>query len=148
MQAKGFDERQQNLIKVTRVIDGCEPVEFKALFNRWPENNETKGLGRTYNINTIAKTIQAKFDSSVLHTNHQLAAESQMVDDGKGFKQIYYVQNFDIHKLDESKYGEFYSGDCYIVHYKYSVNQQEKHILYYWIVSFLAFFLCFAFILK
>lgn len=56
-----------------------------------------------------------------------------MVDDGKGVKQIWYVQNFDIQKLEETKFGEFHSGDCYIVHYKYMLNNCEKHILYYWI---------------
>jgi hypothetical protein len=130
---------------VTRVIDGCEPVEFKALFNRWNEPNETKGLGRAYNINTIAKTTaQAKFDVSVLHTNHHIAAETQMVDDGKGFKEIWRVQNFDIHKLPENKYGEFHNGDCYIIHYRYNYENRERHILYYWIVCFLIIIFFFA----
>ena len=53
LQAKGFEEKVQNSIKVTRVIDGSEPTEFKSLFNRWYEANEQKGLGRTYNINSI-----------------------------------------------------------------------------------------------
>ena len=137
MQAKGFDERQQNAIKVTRVIDGCEPIEFRALFNRWIEKPDTNKNGvRSYTTNTkIAKTVQTKFDASVLHSNPTMASDLQMVDDGKGFKEIWYVQNFDLHKLDESKYGEFHSGDCYLIHYKYFVNFTEKHILYYWIVN-------------
>lgn len=135
LQAKGYDEKQQNAIKVTRVIDGGEPIEFKALFNQWPELNESKGLGRTFCVNSIAKTLQSKFDASVLHSNHQIAAESQMVDDGKGFKQIWFVSNFNIHELDPSKYSEFHTGDCYIIHYKYKLDNIEKHILYYWIVS-------------
>lgn len=57
-----------------------------------------------------------------------------MIDDAKGTKEIWYVQNFDIHQLDETKYGEFHSGDCYIIHYKYTLEKTEKHILYYWIV--------------
>ncbi len=55
LQAKGFEEKVQNSIKVTRVIDGSEPTEFKALFNRWNELNDQKGLGRTYNVNNIGK---------------------------------------------------------------------------------------------
>ena len=31
---------------VTRVIDGGEPVEFKALFSSWKEKNQTIGIGR------------------------------------------------------------------------------------------------------
>ena len=136
LQAKGFDEKLQNSIKVTRVIEGAEPAEFRALFNRWSDNNETKGMGRTYSQNSVAKTLPTKFDASTLHKNHQIAADSQMVDDGRGFKEVWYVQKFDIYKMDESRYGEFHSGDCYIVHYKYMVEEKEKHILYYWIVSF------------
>lgn len=136
MQAKGYDENQQNAIKVTRVFDGSEPVEFKALFNRWPEVNETKCLNRAIGGNSFAKTLQSRFDASVLHSNHHIAAESQLIDDGKGFKQIWYIHNFDLHKLDSTKYSEFYTGDCYIIHYKYKLDNIEKHIFYYWIVSF------------
>lgn len=159
LQAKGFDEKQQNSIKVTRVIEGGEPVEFRALFNRWCDSNELKaingsgvnsgggggggsvgvGLGVGGNsgktLNSIAKTVQTKFDAELLHSNPQLAAESQLVDDARGTKQIWFVHNFDIHKLNEAKFGEFHSGDCYIVHYRYNVNKTEKDILYYWIVS-------------
>ena len=134
LQAKGYDERQQSAIKVARVIDGCEPVEFRALFNRWPEPNEQKGLGRSHSASSIAKTAQARFDASILHSNHQLAAESQMFDDGKGLKEIWFIQNFNLHKMNETKHGEFHSGDCYIVHYQYKLNNVDKHILYYWIV--------------
>jgi hypothetical protein len=35
--------------------------------------------------------------------------------------------------LPESKYGQFNSGDCYIVKYTYTVNNKENYILYYWI---------------
>lgn len=35
--------------------------------------------------------------------------------------------------MPESKYGQFNSGDCYIVKYTYSVNNKENYILYYWI---------------
>jgi hypothetical protein len=31
---------------VTRVVDGGEPVEFKALFTSWKERNQTSGLGK------------------------------------------------------------------------------------------------------
>ncbi len=129
---------------MTRVIDGCEPVEFKALFNRWTEPNETSakhGLARPYSINSIAKSPQAKYDASLLHSNHQLAADSQMVDNGKGVKEIWVVKNFDIESLSQSKYGQFNSGDCYIIHYKYQLNNSEKHIFYYWIVSLFSHFL-------
>ena len=69
-----------------------------------------------------------------MYSYPQISSDLQMVDDGKGFKEIWFVQNYDIHKLNDSKYGEFHSADCYIIHYKYYVNLIEKNILYYWIV--------------
>lgn len=31
---------------VTRVVDGGEPIEFKALFSSWKERNQTTGMGK------------------------------------------------------------------------------------------------------
>ena len=50
-------------------------------------------------------------------------------------QQIYYIQKFDLHKLPEQNYGEFHSGDSYIIDYKFKSNDKETHILYYWLVS-------------
>jgi len=33
---------------VTRVVDGGEPIEFKALFTSWKEQNQTTGLGKQH----------------------------------------------------------------------------------------------------
>ena len=35
-----------------------------------------------------AKTVQTKFDAATLHSNHSLAAETQMVDDGSGKVEV------------------------------------------------------------
>jgi len=42
------------------------------------------------------QTVQTKFDAKVLHEQPQLAAESGMVDDGKGAKEIFRVDRFDL----------------------------------------------------
>ncbi len=135
LQAKGFDERQQNSLKITRVIDGCEPFEFKALFNRWPELNEQKGLGKSYSVNKVANTATTCFDADLLHCNHKLASETQMIDDGSGDRQIWLVNSFDIHEVSPSNFGRFHSNNCYIIRYSYQVENVAKHILYFWIVN-------------
>lgn len=140
LQAKGYDERQQNSLKITRVIDGCEPVEFKALFNRWSDFNEQKGLGKAHSINKIANPVTTNFDASLLHSNHKLAAETQMIDDGSGNRQIWVIKNFEIHEVSADNYGRFHSKNCYIIRYSYQVENVQKHILYYWIVSINIYF--------
>ena len=42
------------------------------------------------------QTVQTKFDAKLLHEHPQLAAESGMVDDGKGAKEIFRVDKFDL----------------------------------------------------
>jgi hypothetical protein len=141
LQARGFTEKQQNSIKVTRVSEDGEPTEFKVLFNKWHDANEVKtGFGQVYINNKIAKIGQTHFDPSKLHNNSLTTLDpfnenKLSPDDGKnGIKKVWFINKFDIHELDEKKYGEFHTGDCYIVEYTYKMNNCEKTILYYWIV--------------
>jgi len=132
--AQGFIKKKcyPEHTRVTRVIDGGEPLEFKNLFKSWKDSQASNGFGNTYNVGKIAKIIPEKFDPSTLHENHVLAAETQMVDDGSGQKEVYRVKSFDLVELPEEDYGKFYSGDCYIVIYTYGAN---NIIIYYWLGS-------------
>ena len=123
---KGYPEHT----RVTRVIDGGEPIEFKNLFKSWKDSNQTNGFGGTYNVGKIAKINPQKFDPSLLHQNHAMASETQMVDDGKGQKIVYRVKSFDIIEVPEEEHGKFYNGDCFIIIYKYGAGSV---IIYYWI---------------
>lgn len=46
--ARGFvkKKRYPNNTKVTRVVEGYESLEFKALFNIWKEKEDTKTAGK------------------------------------------------------------------------------------------------------
>lgn len=43
-----------------------------------------------------AKTIQTKFDATTLHENRQLAAETQMFDDGSGRAEVILVWDYSL----------------------------------------------------
>ena len=81
----------------------------------------------------IAKTVQTKFDATTLHDSPKLAAQSRMVDDGTGQKQVFRVENFKLVEVPENRWGYFYGGDCYVVLYAYSTNR-DNYIIYYWLV--------------
>lgn len=123
---KGYPEHT----RVTRVIDGGEPIEFKNIFKSWKDSNQSNGFGATYNVGRIAKIIPQTFDPTVLHENHAMAAETQMVDDGKGDKQVFRIKSFDAIEVPKEEFGKFFSGDSYIVIYKYGSGNV---IIYYWI---------------
>ncbi len=121
---------------VTRVIDGGEPIDFKAIFRTWKEKNETVGLGRANSFGKVAKTVQTSFDARVLfEENPAMSAQTQMVDDGSGQKEVWRIDNFGLESVDEKHHGQFYGGDCYIVLYAYTTGASDHFILYYWLVS-------------
>ncbi|KAK8742675.1 hypothetical protein OTU49_001619 [Cherax quadricarinatus] len=126
---KGYPPSTQ----VSRVVDNGEPPEFKTLFKDWRDKEQSKAFGRQASSTKIATTVQTKFDASSLHSKPELAAKTQMVDDGSGQKEVWRVNNFELEAVPEEQYGEFFMGDCYIVLYAYLHGSTEHYILYYWI---------------
>ncbi|XP_067137397.1 villin-1-like [Centruroides vittatus] len=133
--AQGFIKKKgyPNHIQVTRVIDGGEPSEFKAQFRSWRDAVSTPAIGKQHNIGKIAKTVQTKFDAATLHSNRQLAAQSQMVDDGMGSKEVFCVEQTDLIPLEAREHGKFYSGNCYVILYAFSTEERDHFMIYYWI---------------
>jgi hypothetical protein len=124
---------------VTRVIEGGEPTAFKALFASWdppmlPGNyDESSGVA--------AAQEQQEIDVAGLLTaqRNRAASAEKPVDDGSGTVQMWRIEDFAKVPVDESTYGQFYSGDSYIVLYTYKgagvVNGcagREEYMLYFW----------------
>ncbi|KAG0721754.1 Advillin [Chionoecetes opilio] len=126
---KGYPPHTQ----VSRIVQHGEPPEFKTLFKDWRDKDQTIGFGRQFSTSKIATTVQTKFDAVTLHMRPELAAKTQMVDDGKGQKEVWRIKNFNLIPVPENQYGEFFMGDCYIVLYAYLEGAAERYILYYWI---------------
>ncbi|KAG7164926.1 Villin-1-like 2, partial [Homarus americanus] len=128
---KGYPASTQ----VARVIDNGEPPEFKTLFKDWKDKDQSRGFGRQASTNKIATTVQTKFDATSLHSQPEIAAKTQMVDDGSGQKEVWRVKNFELIAVPEDKFGEFFMGDCYIILYAYLEGNSEHYIVYYWLGS-------------
>lgn len=135
--AQGFIKKKgyPSYTNVTRVIDGGESSEFKSLFRSWRDRNQQVGLGRQNSASKIAKTVQTKFDAMTLHENRALAAQTQMVDDGSGKKEVWRVENFELVPVEAKNYGKFYGGDCYVILYTYGTGGTENYLIYYWMGS-------------
>lgn len=82
----------------------------------------------------MAQVVQTKFDAQALHERPKLAAETRMVDDGKGAKEVFRVDNFDLLQVAEQDEGKFYSGDCYVILYAYNNGNKDSYMIYYWLV--------------
>ncbi|VDO96762.1 unnamed protein product [Soboliphyme baturini] len=46
--------------------------------------------------------------------------------------KVWRVENFFLMPVDKSQYGTFYSGDSYVIMYKYMDNNRERSIVYFW----------------
>ena len=99
---------------MTKVPENGETTEFKSLFQTW-EKPKLPGTAKPYTQNKIgkriikylmswiinyiifslifcplfvARTVQTKFDASMMHDNPSIAKETGMVDDGSGAKKV------------------------------------------------------------
>ncbi|XP_026844669.1 villin-like protein quail isoform X1 [Drosophila persimilis] len=100
---------------VVRVVEGHEPVEFKRLFsnwlNVWQEN--TRG-------HKPVSTKFGKLDAHSLCERPKMAADTQLVDDGRGERVVYRVLGDQVQELPVSKTVVFTTNASYVV--KYSVQ--------------------------
>lgn len=113
---------------VTKVNESGETPLFKANFSNW-----TEGTGMVAGVarGSIARVEQKKVDAKTLHAQGAREKEA-LVDDGSGKLQIWRVENFDKVPVPKEMYGQFYSGDSYVMLYTYLKNTKECYIIYYW----------------
>ncbi|KAH0810615.1 hypothetical protein GEV33_012178 [Tenebrio molitor] len=129
--ARGFVKKKKypNNTKVTRVVDGYEPVEFKMLFSFWKDESKAPGRGVKPTV------LVSKFDALTMEERPSLAAETQLIDDGSGTVTLWRIKQHNIVEIPKERHGFFFNGDCYIVLYSYQTSTEERHLLYYWLGS-------------
>jgi len=117
-----------NWIPISRVAEGGETPLFKSKFKAWPENVVKPGQVK----GNVAKTpSQQKIDVKALQQQKK-QEEDSVVDDGSGKLEIWRIENFKPVPVPKEKYGQFYSGDSYVMLYTYLVNGKENYIIYFW----------------
>lgn len=116
--------------KIEVMGDGSESTMFKQLFKTWKPKNQ--GTGKVYTVGKVAKQQNTKFDASTLHSNPVKAATSRMPDDGQGKKKIWRIEASKMVELPMQMYGQFFTGDSYLVLYTYEKHGREAHIVYLW----------------
>ncbi|XP_007434638.1 villin-1 isoform X1 [Python bivittatus] len=112
--------------------DGSESAVFRQLFQKWTLPSQTTGFGKINTVGKIAKVEQVKFDATTLHARPDMAAQHKMVDDGSGEAQVWRIENLELVPVEGRWLGHFYSGDCYLILYKYLVYNKMHYIIYIW----------------
>jgi len=115
------------------MADEAESSMFKQLFKSWSSKNDQVGLGKKWSYNkTLAKQSHAKFDATLLHAEPKQAAEQRMPDNGSGEIKIWRVESSSMKEVEKTSYGQFYSGDSYLLLYTYDKGGKSAHIIYIW----------------
>jgi len=109
---------------LTRIPAGGETPVFKSFFTRWdsdiPKTTEEKTEHK-------AKTVSV----DALYTAKQRDAEEKMLDTS-GKVEIWRIENLNKVPVEPSTYGQFYSGDSYIILYSYKIANKNAWIIYFW----------------
>ncbi|KAJ3449756.1 villin [Anaeramoeba flamelloides] len=113
---------------ITRVIEKGETPLFAEKFVDWYQYRPRQRTVRKSQQN-IQKKVDLNFDE--MHKMKQQEAEST-IDDGTGTLKIWRIENFKKEDVDESTYGQFFSGDSYIILYTYMQGTKECYIIYFW----------------
>lgn len=58
--------------------------------------------------------------------------EDVLIDDGSGKVEIFLIDNYQKTPFPSLIYGQFFSGDCFLVLYSYFWKNTEKTIVYFW----------------
>lgn len=114
---------------ITRVVEGAETPVFKSLFKTW-DPPVVLSFGQMPRGNIAAAREQHTIDVAALQARRE--AEDKPVDDGSGRLEIWRIEDFQKVPLDQSKYGQFFGGDSYILLYTYQKGSSEEYIIYFW----------------
>lgn len=108
---------------LTRVVENAEDTAFKACFVVWtpPQVVDFKQQ----------KKPEPKPDDFSAFFKRQKAAEEKMASTD-GTLTVWVIDNFDKVLVDKSLHGQFYSGDSYILQYKYKQGTRDAVIIYFW----------------
>lgn len=131
--AKGMQYGQQYLVDynrpsftpITRVPASGETPVFKSYFQQWDRD--------VLQQEPESKAAESrKLEVQALYKRQQ-QAEEKMVDNATGKVVVSRIENLALKPIGKSEYGQFFSGDSYIVHYSYKASSgKEAHIIYYW----------------
>ncbi|KAH0621249.1 hypothetical protein JD844_022336 [Phrynosoma platyrhinos] len=86
---------------------------------------QQRGEAASY-VTGLAKVEQVKFDATTLHAKPEMAAQHKMVDDGSGQVEVWRIENLELVPVESRYLGHFYSGDCYLILYKYQGRHASK----------------------
>ena len=127
---------------ISRIIDGAETPLFKSKFQVWKEPPQKAGMpsqdkGPGYRTETAIESARKAANVNIKTLTSSTTQAEKLVDDGSGDLKIWRIQNFKMVEVPKNTYGQFFSGDSYVLLYSYGGNPAAgkphiNHIIYFW----------------
>lgn len=119
---------------IMRLPSGGETAEFKSFFVGFDRVAQAMGDGSASSSNGSGDEArkQRQLDLGALLAQRTAAVES-MLDDASGSVRVWRIENLQRVEVAPEHYGQFYSGDSFIVLYKYRTKSgRDSYVLYFW----------------
>ncbi|KAJ4891286.1 Villin-1 [Raphanus sativus] len=110
------------------LTEGLENARFRSFFDEWPQTVETS----LYNEGR--EKVAAMFKRKGFDVEEFPDAEDEpLYTNCRDALKVWRVDGDDVSLLSIHDQTKLYSGDCYIVQYKYTYNERNEYLLYVWI---------------
>jgi hypothetical protein len=121
---------------LTRLPGGGESPAFKSFFHCFdaevPRNEEEAYVAKERRIQMgVLLEKQKKAEEKIFDVS---AANSSI--------KVWRIENLKRVEVDPKFYGRFFSGDSYIVLFKYKNGNRDSYVLYFWQVCFTLYLPC------
>ena len=121
-------------ISIQKVYENSESQSFVKDFAIWQVKDfaslvSDRAVTPDSSINPRRQSLASIADILV-----SPAPEVSAVPEG-GDVKMWRIENFKLTPIPEKKYGNFYSGDSYMIQYKVPSDRSEEHMIYFWLGS-------------
>ncbi|XP_023640601.1 villin-1 isoform X1 [Capsella rubella] len=122
------NEGRSTSTSLVLLTEGLENAKFRSLFNKWPQTVESS----LYNEGR--EKVAAMFKQKGYDVEELPDEEDELpYANSQGTLKVWRVDGDEVSLLSIPDQTKLFSGDCYIVHYKYNYNEKTEHLLYLWI---------------
>ncbi|KAL1195728.1 Villin-1 [Cardamine amara subsp. amara] len=111
------------------LTEGLENARFRSFFNKWPQTAESISLYNEGREKMAAMFKRKGYDVEELPDEGDGPPYSNCRDTLK----VWRVDGDEVSLLSIPDQTKLFSGDCYIVQYKYTHNERNEYLLYVWI---------------
>jgi len=135
-------QKKPDWTPISRCVEGAETPLFKSKFQVWKEPPQKAGMPSQerpplYRTETAIEAARKAANVNIGVLTKSTSQAEKLVDDGSGDLKVWRIENFKMVEVPKNTYGQFFSGDSYVLLYSYGGNpaagkEHFNHIIYFW----------------